>query len=282
LPSRGLSAKEYGDALSPAVNSRFAVRTALKLILVWALLAALAPASRARLFNYRKSAATNTAVAATAAVGLSEEEMVAGLKEALVKGVDHAVAALGHNGGFLTNSNVKILLPDKLQPAENTLRLTGQTRFVDDFVSSMNRAAERAVPAAASKFKDAIRQMSIEDAWDTLNGPDDAATQLFRRTTQTNLYTRFYPIVLDGIAQAGAMAKYKAMMGKFMAVYTPGAVSGSKNVGQLEAADLDAYVTDRALEGLFQMVAEEEKKIRTEPLARTSDLLQKVFGAVAK
>ena len=258
------------------------MRTALKLVLVWALLTALAPAARARLFNYHKSAATNAPVPAKSAATLSEEEMVAGLKEALVKGVDHAVAMLGHNGGFLTNSNVKILMPEKLRSAENTMRLTGQQRLVDDFVGSMNRAAERSVPAAASVFKDAIRQMSIEDAWGILSGPDDAATQLFRRTTQTNLYTRFYPVVQTATAQAGAMAKYKAMMGKLATVYTPGGVSGPRNVGQLEAAELDAYVTGRALEGLFQMVADEERRIRADPLARTSDLLQRVFGGAAR
>lgn len=136
---------------------------------------------------------TNTTIVSTNV--LSQDQMVSGLKEALGKGVEHAVATLGHDGGFLTNLNVKIPMPEKLQTAEKTLRAIGQNQLADDFVGSMNHAAEKAVPEAAAVFGDAIKQMSIADAHAILTGPNDSATQYFRKTTQINLFARFYPIV---------------------------------------------------------------------------------------
>ena len=124
--------------------------------------------------------------------------------------------------------------------------------------------------------------MSIEDAKGILTGPNDAATQYFRKTTQTNLSARFYPIVQKATDQVGVTAKYKAMMGKFASVNTLGGLFGKGTPVKLDAADIDAYVTDKAMDGLFKMVAEEEKNIRANPIARTSDLLQKVFGSATK
>ena len=218
----------------------------------------------------------------TAAGALSQDQMVGGLKEALGKGVEHAVSSLGHDGGFLTNLNVKIPMPEKLQKVESALRLAGQNQMADDFVGSMNHAAEQAVPVAAGVFGDAIKQMSIEDAKGILAGPNDAATQFFRRTTQTNLFAKFHPIVQKATDSVGVTARYKEMMGKFATVDTLGGLFGKNNAVKLDAADIDTYVTDKALDGLFKIVAEEEKNIRTNPVARTSDLLQKVFGSAAK
>ncbi len=228
------------------------------------------------------SATTNSLLPVATTAALSQEQMVGGLKEALGKGVERAVASLGRTNGFLANLNVKIPLPEKLQRVESVLRAAGQNQMADDFVTSMNRAAESAVPVAAVVFGDAIKQMSIADAKSILAGPEDAATQFFRRTTQTNLQAKFYPIVQKATDQVGVTAQYKAMMGKFAAVDTVSSLFGSKSATKLSTGDIDAYVTDKTMDGLFKLVAAEEKNIRANPLARTSDLLQKVFGSAAK
>jgi hypothetical protein len=236
--------------------------------------------AQAGLFDQLKSALTSSTSAAAAV--LPQDEMVGGLKEALSKGVSNAVVSLGHNDGFLTNIEVKIPMPEKLQTVEKGLRLAGQSQLVDSFVGSMNHAAEQAVPVAAGVFGDAIKQMSIEDAKGILTGPDDAATQYFQRTTRTNLFARFYPVVQKATDSVGVTAKYKAMTAKFESVNTISSFLGKSTAASPNAADIDAYVTDKALDGLFKMVAAEEKSIRANPAARTSDLLRKVFGSAAK
>jgi len=210
---------------------------------------------------------------------LPEAQVADGLKEALGKGVTVAVSALGHSDGFLTNLEVKIPMPGKLQTVEKALRMAGQNQMADDFVASMNHAAEQAVPVAAGVFGDAIKQMSIEDAKSILAGPDDAATQYFRRTTETNLYSLFYPVVQKCTAQVGVTEKYKEMMGKFSSLNSFGGLFGGGSSSLLQAADLDDYVTNKSLDGLFKMVADEEKEIRANPMARTTDLLKTVFGS---
>lgn len=261
------------------------MKTSPRVFVAVAVVAVSAFTARAGFFDKLKSAitTTNSAVAAaTSAAGLSQEQMVGGLKEALGKGVERAVAGLGRDGGFLTNLNVKIPMPEKLQKVESALRLAGQNQMADDFVASMNHAAEKAVPVAAGVFGDSIKQMSIADAKGILNGAPDAATQFFRKTTQTNLAAKFHPIVQAATDQVGVTARYKQMMTKFNAVNTLGGLFGKSPAVKLDAADIDTYVTDKALDGLFKMVAEEEKNIRANPVARTTDLLQKVFGAAAK
>jgi hypothetical protein len=223
---------------------------------------------------------TNSPALTSAALGaLSNDQMVNGLKEALGNGLQHAVAELGRDGGFLTNLNVKIPMPEKLQTVEKTLRALKQDKLADEFVTTMNHAAEQAVPEAAAVFGDAVKQMSITDAQAILTGPKDAATQFFRRTTQTNLYARFRPIVEKATAKTGATAAYKNMLSKAGGTSFGGALGGL--LGQ-DALDLDNYVTTKSLDGLFKMVADEEKKIRENPAARTTDLLKQVFGAAAK
>jgi hypothetical protein len=258
------------------------MKTLLKLAISGAACASLCFTARADFFDRLKSVFASTNQTATAASALSQDQMVSGLKEALGKGVERAVATLGRDSGFLTNLNVKIPMPEKLTKVEKTLRAVGQNRLADDFVGSMNHAAEKAVPAAAAVFGDAIKQMNIADAKGILTGPNDAATQYFRRTTQTNLHAKFYPIVQKATDQVGVTAQYKQMMNKFAAADTLGGLFGGATATKLGTGDLDAYVTDKALDGLFKMVAEEEKNIRANPLARTSDLLQKVFGAAAR
>lgn len=229
--------------------------------------------------------ATNSSPAMTAGLAaLSQDQVADGLKEALGNGLQHAVAQLGRDGGFLTNLDVKIPLPEKLQAAGKTLHALGQDRLADEFVTTMNHAAEQAVPAAAAVFGDAVKQMTIDDAKSVLTGTNDAATQFFRRTTQTNLYARFYPIVQTATAKTGVTAAYKNMMAKVSGGGAFGGTLGGLAGNYLgkDALDVDAYVTNKTLDGLFKMVADEEKRIRENPVARTTDLLKQVFGATAK
>jgi hypothetical protein len=220
--------------------------------------------------------------AQTTLSGLSQDQVVQGLKDALAKGLQEAIAGLGHDNGFLTNLNVKIPMPEKLQTVEKALRAMNQEKYVDDFVTTMNHAAEQAVPAAASVFADALKQMSIDDAKAILSGPNDAATLYFQKTTQTNLYAKFYPIVQKATAQTGVTAAYKNLMAKANVGSGLGSL-GSALGGSLldkDTMDVDAYVTNKALDGLFKMVAAEELQIRQNPVARTTATLQKVFGAL--
>ena len=211
---------------------------------------------------------------------LSQDQVVQGLKEALGKGVQVAISQLGHDNGFLTNLNVKIPMPEKLHTVDKTLRALGQEKLADDFVNTMNHAAEQAVPEAASVFGDAIKAMSIEDAKAILTGTNNAATEYFRRTTETNLFGKFLPIVKKATAQTGVTSAYKNVMQKAEAANAFG--SFGRSVLGSESVDVDAYVTNAALDGLFKMVAEEEKRIRENPAARTTALLQKVFGTVKR
>jgi hypothetical protein len=238
-----------------------------------------------KLGNYVSNAipetTTNSTVSSAALNGLSSDQLVGGVKQALSNGLQHAVGQLGHEGGFLTNLDVKIQMPERLKLVEKTVRALKQDKLADNFVVAMNRAAEQAVPEATMVFADAVRQMSIDDAKAILTGPNDAATQYFRRTTATNLFERFHPIVQKATAAAGVTSTYKKMTA---------AAAGSENkftksLGGLlgsDAMDVDSYVTNKTLDGLFKMVADEEAKIRANPSARTTELLQKVFGAAQK
>ena len=203
---------------------------------------------------------------------LTTDETVAGLKEALAQGTRFAVDQLGRDGGFLDNAQVKIPMPESLSWVDKSLRMVGQDQLADEFVASMNHAAEQAVPEAASIFGDAIQQMSLADANAILTGPDDAATQYFQTHTEAALTERMRPIVAEATASAGVTSAYKNMLGS---------AGGMTSLLPADATDLDAYVTDKALDGLFLMVAQEERRIRENPLARSTDLLKKVFGSVS-
>jgi hypothetical protein len=198
--------------------------------------------------------------------------MVAGLKAALQDGTHYAVETLGKDGGFLDNAAVRIPMPESLAWVEKSLRTLGQEQLADDFVASMNHAAEQAVPEAAVIFSDAIQTMTMDDARAILTGPDDAATQYFRAHTATTLTERMRPIISGAMANTGVTSAYKRMLASSGGLNSllPGSV-----------ADLDGYVTRQALDGLFSMIAVEEQKIRENPLARSSDLLKKVFGSVS-
>ena len=203
---------------------------------------------------------------------LSETEMVGGLKQALEKGTRFAVDKLGRQGGFLDNAKVRIPMPDSLAWVEKSLRTLQQDQLADEFVASMNHAAEQAAPEAAAIFGSAIQAMTVQDARAILSGPDDAATQYFRTHTQAALTEKMRPIVTRATETAGVTASYKRMMSS---------AGGLTSLLSSDATDLDGYVTHKTLDGLFLMVAEEEKQIRENPVARSTELLEKVFGSVS-
>ena len=223
------------------------------------------------------SESTSSSPAAVSLASLSQEQVVQGLKEALHKGIQQAVTNLGKPNGFLGDLKVKIPMPEGLRTVEKTLRTLRQDKLADEFVTTLNRAAEQAVPEAAAVLGDAVKQMSLTDAKAILTGTNNAATQFFRRTTETNLFARFRPIVAKATEQTGVTRTYKTMMDKAGL----GGGLGAALLG-IQATDLDSYVTQKALDGLFVKVAEEEKRIRENPVARTTALLQQVFGAAAK
>ena len=212
------------------------MKTSFKMIVAAVAFAAFTVTTYAGLFDTLNSLTKSTDATTVSTGSLSQDQMIGGLKEALSKGVEHAVATLGHNDGFLTNLSVKIPMPEKLQTAEKTLRALGQNQMADDFVGSMNHAAEKAVPEAAAVFGDAIKQMSITDAQAILTGPDDSATQYFRKTTQTNLFARFYPIVQKVTEQVGVTAQYKQMMSKVSGAESLGGLFGGRAQTGLQAA----------------------------------------------
>lgn len=199
---------------------------------------------------------------------LSSAEIVAGLKEALSKGTRSAINRLGRLNGFYGNPVVRIPLPDSLRTAESTLRTLGQDKLVNEFVLSLNRAAEKAVPETLTIFTRTIRNMSIADAREILHGPDDAATQYFRRQSSAQLEERIEPIVSEATSAVGVTARYKDMVSE---------LGFMSSVIDLDQFDIDHYVTEQAIAGMFTMISEEEKRIRENPAARTTELLKKVF-----
>jgi len=200
---------------------------------------------------------------------LSTAEIVAGLKEALDTATEVAVTELGKEGGFLDNSLVRIPMPEQLQWVEKNLRKFGQQELADNFVTTMNRAAEQAVPGALKQFEAAISAMTLTDARGILNGPDDAATQYFRQHSEAALREQFLPLIAQTTEEAGVTAAYKTMTKQL------DRFGGLINT---QALDVDAYVTDKTLDGLFTMVAQEEAHIRKDPVARTTELLKKLFA----
>jgi hypothetical protein len=201
--------------------------------------------------------------------GLSDAKIGSGLQEALKVGTENAVIQTGKVDGFLANKAIKILMPKSLQTMEKPLRLVGYGPQIDEFVVGMNRAAEKAVPFAKDIFWDAIGQMSFDDAKRILNGNDTAATDYFKNKTSTKLHTAFRPSVEDVMNQVGVNRQYNELIGRYKSV--PFAKSITFDVNQ--------YVTEKSTDGIFFVVGQEEKKIRTNPGARVNDLLKEVFGS---
>lgn len=208
---------------------------------------------------------------------LSERDAAGGVKEALAQGVDRAVRQLGTQDGFFRDQAVKILVPAKMRKTADTLRSVGAGKHVDAFELSMNRAAEQAVPAAAGILSDAVRQMTVRDAIGLVRGGDTSATDFFRRSSERKLFEAFRPIVAKQTQATGVTRKYKDFEkknGGTMARLLGGGGDGKANAGNL---DLDDYVTREAIDGLFHVIAEQERRIRQDPAARTSELLRRVF-----
>jgi len=201
--------------------------------------------------------------------GLSDDEIVNGLKQALEIGTSNAVKTVSQTNGYFKNPRIRIPLPENVKKVEKLLRATGFGRRVDEFELSMNRAAERAAPEAKTIFWDAIKQMSFTDARQILDGSDDAATQYFQDKTAGRLQKIFKPITHQAMSEVGVTHSYQSIDNKIKTIPFADQMS----------FDLDQYVTDKALSGLYLMLAEEEKKIRQDPAARVTDLLKKVFGS---
>jgi len=201
---------------------------------------------------------------------LSNADASAGLKKALDQGIDRAVGKLGVTDGFLKNPAVKIDLPPKFAKAEGMMRMLGAGDQLDQLVVSMNRAAEAAVPDSKALLKRALKQMTLEDAKHILTGGDDAATQYFKKVTYAPLKADFAPIVSRATAKVKLSETYDAVAKKAVAL----------GVLKPEDATVESYVTDKTLDGLFLMMAEEERAIRKDPLGQASSLLKKVFGAL--
>lgn len=242
-PRRGPGADRAGGGVAEAVRTRRAL-LALGLSPAW--LGVLAPAARAA----------------------DDKTSVAGIKEALAVSTENAVKSLGRENGYFGNQAVKILLPSSAQKLADLARKAGFQQQVDELVLSMNRAAERAAPLAATHFANAIRGMGIQDVRAILQGGDTGATAFFQRTTREPLFTAFRPAVSKTVEQAGAARAYRNLMERAERVPLLGK----------QKFDLDDHVTNKALDGLFFVVGEEEKKIRRNPLARTTSLLKTVFG----
>ena len=201
---------------------------------------------------------------------VTNQEAASGLKSALEQGSSAAVDLLGKTDGFLGNKAVKIPLPGTLKKYEKLMRTVGMGKYADELILSMNRAAEAAVPEAKKLFVDAIKKMSLKDAKGILTGGQTSGTDYFKRTTSTQLREKFLPIVKSATAKVQLAETYNEYAQK-------GAQFG---LVSKENANLDDYVTQKALDGLFYMVAEEEKKIRQNPLQAGSDIVKKVFGAL--
>lgn len=206
----------------------------------------------------------------SAAGTLSNAEATSGIKEALKQGLDHSIQTLSARDGFLGNAAVKILMPPEAQKVESTLRNIGLGAVVDDFVTNLNRAAETAVKEAAPVFINSLSQLTVTDAFNILlSGQQDAATSFFRRTTSEQLFSRFSPVVEQAMGQH-QVARYWSQL---TTAYNRLPL-GNEPI----ETDLTRYVTDKAIEGLFYQVAQEEMKIRNNLAgSRSTPLLQKVF-----
>ena len=226
---------------------------------------------RLPLFAVIACAALGPALSASAALdALSSKDAAGGLRAALSKGIDVAVAQLGARDGFLKDPKVAIPLPSALEKADEVLGRVGMGGKADELKETMNHAAEQAVAQAKPVFKQALTHMTLADAKGILTGGDDAGTQYFRRATSAQLTEKFKPIVAAENAKLGLTAKYNEYAGK----------AAQFGLLSAEDANLNDYVTAKALDGLFSRIADEEHAIRKDPLGQTSALIKKVFGSL--
>lgn len=199
-------------------------------------------------------------------------DMTTGLKDSLQQGAVAAVSKLGQENGFFSNDKVKIPLPKAMKQAEKMMRAFGMKKQADDLVLSMNRAAEAAVPEAKELFIGAVKSMSVQDVKGIFSGGEDSATQYFRKSTEEPLRGRFLPIVLKAIEKVGLAQKYNAVAGK----------ASKLGLVKENESNVENYVTQKALDGLFVMMADEEKAIRANPVKASTDIARKIFEVLRK
>ncbi|NVK21687.1 MAG: DUF4197 domain-containing protein [Kangiellaceae bacterium] len=199
---------------------------------------------------------------------LSEQTVIAGLKQALQVGTENTVFKTNRDGGFSSNPLIKILIPEKMDKLASTLRTIGLGSKVDKFELQMNRAAESAAGEAKQVFYSAISGMTLQDAWGILRGGDNAATNYFKRVTESSLRQKFQPIITTNMQKVGFYNDYQKLLDTYNAL----------PLTKKEDYSIETYVMNEALDGLFTLVAEEEAKIRKDPVARTTELLRKVFA----
>lgn len=201
---------------------------------------------------------------------LTGAEANAGLKAALDQGVASAVASLGKTDGFWGNPKVRIPLPENLQRAKSAMKLMGKGREVDELERAINRAAEEAVPQSKQLLASAVKAMTVEDAKRILTGGDDSVTQFFKSKTAPQLTERFLPVVSKVTAKSGLAQQYNSLAGQ----------AAQFGLVKADEATIERYVTQKALDGLYTMIGEEERKIRANPVAAGSDIVRRVFGAL--
>jgi len=211
----------------------------------------------------------NKAKKAIGGTSLSTEEVAAGLKEALIKGTTTGTDLVSQLDGYFKNPEIKIPFPPDVQKVETRLRQMGLGSQVDRFVETLNRGAEDAAKEAKPIFITAVKSMTIQDAWSILKGQEDAATQYLQRTTSSQLKEKFKPVIQNSLNKVNATKYYSDLVTTYNKIPLVEKVN----------PDLNEYATDMAMKGLFIMIAKEEKNIRENPLARTSELLKKVFGS---
>lgn len=219
-------------------------------------------------FDKAKDLLEDSGVTSTTTSNLTDGEIVSGLKEALHVGSDLVVNQLGTTDGFNADPSIHIPLPNSLKKVQSTLDKVGMSSMLDDLETRLNRAAEIATPKAKELFFNAISAMTLDDARNILGGPDDAATRYFQSQMTPDLVEEFTPIVNDSLAEAGAIKSYDNAIGQYKKIPL---VPDAK-------ADLSSYVVEKGMDGIFHYLAVEEAKIRQDPVARTTDLLKKVFA----
>ncbi|MBX9764187.1 MAG: DUF4197 domain-containing protein [Pseudomonadaceae bacterium] len=223
-----------------------------------------------RLLTLAAGLALSTSAMALSLADLTQGDASGGLKDALSQGAKVAVQQLGKPGGFSNNPDVRIELPGNLGKAAKTMKMMGMGAQVDQLEASMNKAAEAAVPQAQALLLDSVKKMTVQDAKSILSGPQDSATQYLNKTSREQLRAKFLPIVKQATAQVGLAKQYNSFAGQ----------AASFGVIDAKSANIENYVTEQALDGLFAMIAEQEASIRENPAGAATSLAKKVFGAL--
>lgn len=223
-----------------------------------------------RLISLAAGLALSSSALALSLADLSQSDASGGLKDALSQGAKVAVQQLGKPGGFSNNPDVRIELPGNLGKAAKTMKMMGMGAQVDQLEASMNKAAEAAVPQAQALLLDSVKKMTVQDAKSILSGPQDSATQYLNKTSREQIRAKFLPIVKQATAQVGLAKQYNSFAGQ----------AASFGVIDAKSANIENYVTEQALDGLFTMIAEQEASIRENPAGAATSLAKKVFGAL--